>query len=471
MDKKEEKTTDTTATDKLMKQVFVGDSQKEIHQRVEFVKEFISAGQSNPDLTLGEFFQLHGIDPTTFFSSKLGGIFQSLKPETTPEEAADLLHNFEKHLYHQRISLLQMKFEVLNDYMLSTEPTFGQYLEDIKMPQEEFLKGIPKKYKNENIFSENHAELHQFMDNLFSLYMNEFANFVDTAPSNISSSEIMKAFSAPPIQSAHSADGSDEYFNLFGKVGKWFKRVTNPHGIERAAKHVVQEGIKVGQRWTNTNGLKRDVKAVGKALKKISLDGILHGANIILLAPLRGIILLCIDINLFGMATDFSKEADANSTPWQKIGKMWEILGGKANKLTETVNNGKNKRKFGADGDNTYFNATKSEETAAVGAAGSAISAIPGVLPAGAPYIAGATSALGGMIQLLPDSAPSKSSSPLGSVPTNIPGADAQTQAALDTLSGKGVTGFIKSHKAVMFIVGGVILAGLSALLFIKKKK
>jgi hypothetical protein len=207
-----------------------------------------------------------------------------------------------------------------------------------------------------------------------------------------------------------------------------------------------------------------------KDLKKVTLQGLVHDLNRFDPAVIaaRGILLLMIEKNVFGIAPDFAKEAEENSKNWQRIAGIWQTMGGKANKLQEAAEKGKGKRKFMFDGGEQSFyddreNITAADKKTIVGgtaALGGLISSLPLPVPgAAAPYAGVIAPVLSGMVMLLPDTAASKNIIP--PLPPPTPGdKHGSTSEKLHN--------FIFSAKGGIAIVGGLGVIGLLIYLFKK---
>lgn len=235
-------------------------------------------------------------------------------------------------------------------------------------------------------------------------------------------------------------------------------------------------------------GAEDDVKDIGKDLKKVNLQDTLYTLNRYnpAMIPLRAMVSGIVEVNMFGMATDFDREKGKNSPAWTKILELWKLIGGDDANLSSSVSKGRGKKKFmGADGYSADSQASKSAtegtSVAATVEAGCSIIA-PAVGTAGcAPYAAAAGGVVTTMVDVLPADAGSKQSVPPSGAGSTPPSGmsqqtwDAMQQniadskvAASKTVAASG--SFFSKYKKQILIGTAVVLIGVVLLGAIPKK-
>ncbi|MDE2025575.1 MAG: hypothetical protein KGJ07_03710 [Patescibacteria group bacterium] len=244
-----------------------------------------------------------------------------------------------------------------------------------------------------------------------------------------------------------------------------FKRRHGHHGSGFFRR--IGAGIKKDVNITKNvvNQLHKDISLnnIHKALKKISLRGVLHDTDFIALAPVRLVLLIILKKNMLGLATDFQKEQEKVSPAWMKIEGDWTALGGADRKFAEAVAEGSTKKPFLSH----FENLTEAQKTGITGGAASLAGIITATSSGTAAAVAvPAAGVITGMVQVLPTDSPSKQA--VDSLPQAT---DAEAQA--DAAGAKGSAG--QKFKDAVFskkglIIGIVAVLGVGGFFLFKHK-
>ena len=173
-----------------------GQAYKVVQGKIDVLKDFMRIYESNPDMTLGSYMKSKGIKRSDFLQDAPGGL-QMLKGSSSHADVNHALSMLHKSLYHRRSKMLQHKLNIMNAFIVTysgSKMIFADYLKAINETPESFLRGLPKNLQDTSIFTLTADKLTPYAQHVNLFHLQEFSNFADTAPENISSKSILREF-------------------------------------------------------------------------------------------------------------------------------------------------------------------------------------------------------------------------------------------------------------------------------------
>lgn len=320
---------------------FMGDTFKDLPNKIKVLSGFLSALNVNPDLTYQQYLASQAIDHKSIIQNTPLSVAQLPTNATIPQINA-AKNVLQKHLTHKRAKMLELKILILNIYILKDTGSidFGEFLSKLGIPISIFVAGLPPKFnKQSTILSLSKENAHLLSVELNSLRLGQFMRFVTTAPDNISREKIMADFNAEITQ---------EYYNLFRKLRNKIKDKFNDtwHKVTNTVVKVVNDvGTAVGSAVKNTvdkvdNAIKVNIHNAGKALSKINIGDVLNVFNKVdpLLIAIRAAFEVIIRDNVMNVAVALHyAEQQPTSKHWKHISHLWYDLGGKPDNFTKYI--------------------------------------------------------------------------------------------------------------------------------------
>lgn len=182
----------------IHKKSFTGESYQDLPKKIDLLNKYISATNINPDLSFKSYLQLNKVDRNWLINDAPKSI-ADLPPDASLSDIKDAINILNKHLFHRRGHSLEQKINVLNDFILrSGDLTLGDYLQAEDIPQDKFLQGMPAPYDTDtSIFSKGRADAITLVAKLNIIRLGQLAKFSETAPNDITGTDIMSAWRQP----------------------------------------------------------------------------------------------------------------------------------------------------------------------------------------------------------------------------------------------------------------------------------
>ncbi|KKS77131.1 MAG: hypothetical protein UV51_C0010G0036 [Candidatus Woesebacteria bacterium GW2011_GWC1_42_9] len=380
----------------------------------------------------------------------------------------------------KRGKLLADRLTLLNDFILNhkdTGLTFGEYLKELDVPSEaHFLSGLPDELVIPGIglATAESKSLFEYTKTMNLVYYDQYLKHLVKGGDYFSFDQDLSA----------GLSNEDQYHNGFGSwvketagnVVNAAKNVTSTvvttvqHTVQNVGSGVKSAADKAKDAVKNTTQtLKDKAKTLGAKIKKQGIIGTANKFNPTMVA-MRASYLGLVVINAFNLAKNSAMVRASGGTNWKKFVKKFTVMGGSEAKLNESIDKGKGKskpamrikdaikNKISADGE--YHNVV-AEGTAA---------AITAAVAAATPLIV--------MTVTLIKQHKAKKGMPLTEdenteIPDTLP-LDPGTDEALDDID-NGLTeldeSFFSKFKIPIFVVGGLAVSGILALLLIPKGK
>lgn len=182
----------------IHKKSFTGESYQDLPKKIDLLNKYISATNINPDLSFKSYLQLNKVDRNWLINDAPKSI-ADLPPDASLSDIKDAINILNKHLFHRRGHSLEQKINVLNDFILrSGDLTLGDYLQAEDIPQDKFLQGMPAPYDTDtSIFNKGRADAITLVAKLNIIRLGQLAKFSETAPNDITGTDIMSAWRQP----------------------------------------------------------------------------------------------------------------------------------------------------------------------------------------------------------------------------------------------------------------------------------